>query len=71
VGPNLLDAFKKLDMIEHTAKILWLAHVARGGLDPLPPEAVEKLLATRRMLGIQGRNTLENRCGIPEGHHDA
>ncbi len=64
VGPNLLDAFKKLDMIEHTAKILWLAHMARGGLEPLPAEDVQKLLATRRLLGLTGRNTLENSCGI-------
>ncbi len=66
VGANLLDAFKKLDMIEHTARILWLAHVARGGLEPLPAEDVRKLLATRRLLGIQGRNTLENQCGLAE-----
>ncbi len=64
VGPNLLDAFKKLDMIEHTARILWLAHTARGGLEPLPPEDVKKLLATRKLLGIGGRNTLENNCGL-------
>jgi L-fuculose-phosphate aldolase len=63
LGTNLMDAFKKLDMIEHTARILWLAHVVRGGLDPLPPEAVSKLLATRRALGIETTNTLENRCG--------
>jgi L-fuculose-phosphate aldolase len=63
VGANLLDAFKKLDMVEHTAKILWLAHVVRGGLEPLPPDAVAKLLATRQQLGITGRNTLENSCG--------
>lgn len=64
VGTNLMDAFKKLDMIEHTAKILWLAHVVRGGLEPLPPEAVQKLLATRSQLGISTTNTLENRCGL-------
>jgi len=64
VGSNLMDAFKKLDMIEHTAKILWLAHVVRGGLEPLPPEAVSKLLATRRQLGISTTNTLENDCGL-------
>lgn len=68
LGANLMDAYKKLDMLEHTAKILWLAHVAKGGLDPLPPEAVEKMLATRAKLGITTRNTLENRCGIdPRG----
>lgn len=64
VGSNLMDAFKKLDMLEHTARILWLAHTARGGLEPLPEESVRKLLETRAQLGITGRNTLENRCGM-------
>ena len=63
LGTNLMDAFKKLDMVEHTARILWLAHAVRGGLSPLPPEAVEKLLATRGLLGITTKNTLENNCG--------
>lgn len=66
VGANLIDAFKKLDMLEHTARILWLAHTAKGGLDPLPEEAVRKLLETRALLGVEGRNTLENRCGLPK-----
>ncbi len=64
VGPNIMDAFKKLDMLEHTARILWLAHVARGGLSPLPDESVRKLLESRSALGIRTRNTLENRCGM-------
>ena len=64
LGSNLMDAFKKLDMLEHTAKILYLAHTLRGGLDPLPPEAVERLLQTRKLLGIDTTNTLENRCGL-------
>ena len=65
LGSNLMDAFKKLDMVEHTARILWLAHSLRGGVDPLPAEAVRKLLATRPGLGLQGLNTLENACGAP------
>ncbi|MFT4539260.1 MAG: L-fuculose-phosphate aldolase [Planctomycetota bacterium] len=65
VGSSLMDAYKKLDMLEHTARILWLAHVAKGGLEPLPDEAVRKLLETRGQLGLKGLNTLENRCGIP------
>lgn len=64
IGPNLMDAYKKLDMLEHTARILWLAHVCKGGLDPLPPEDVKKLLETRKLLGITTKNTLENRCGL-------
>lgn len=62
IGINLLDAFKKLDMLEHTAKILWLAHCV-GKVNPLPPEAVRKLLGTRQALGLKGVNTLENQCG--------
>jgi len=64
LGENLMDAYKKLDMLEHTARILYLAHTVKGGLEPLPPEAVAKLLATREALGIHTLNTLENRCGL-------
>jgi L-fuculose-phosphate aldolase len=64
LGANLMDAYKKLDMLEHTARILYLAHTVKGGLEPLPPESVRKLLETRRALGITTRNTLENRCGL-------
>jgi L-fuculose-phosphate aldolase len=65
LGANLMDAFKKLDMVEHTAKILWLVHALKGSIEPLPADAVQKLLDTRRALGIRGVNTLENRCGLP------
>lgn len=64
LGTNLLEAFKKLDMLEHTARILLLAMAVRGPLEPLPSEAVAKLLATRAALGITTTNTLENRCGL-------
>lgn len=63
LGSNLMDAYKKLDMVEHTARILWLAHMAGGGLKPMSDETVRKLLATRGMLGIDTPNTLENGCG--------
>jgi len=62
LGLHLMDAYKKLDMLEHTARILWLANCV-GTVKPLSPEAVAKLLATRRTLGIQTKNTLENSCG--------
>ncbi len=65
LGANLMDAFKKLDMVEHTARILWLAHALRGEVEPLPREAVAKLLATRAALGLRGVNTLETACGNP------
>ena len=66
LGTHLLDAYKKLDMVEHTCKILWLAHAVGGKAKPLSPEYVEKLLATREQLGIRTTNTLENRCALPD-----
>ncbi len=62
LGTNLLDAYKKLDMLEHTARILWIANCI-GTVKPLDPEAVQKLLGTRQKLGIRTLNTLENQCG--------
>lgn len=64
LGSNLMDAYKKLDMLEHTTRILYLAHTVRGGLEPLSDEAVRKLLETRRALGITTPNTFENQCGL-------
>jgi len=64
LGANLLDAYKKLDMIEHTARILWLAHSV-GHARPLSADYVRKLLATRQLLGIKSVNTLENNCAAP------
>ncbi len=66
MGTNLLDAYKKLDMVEHTAKILWLAHSVGAKLEPLDPEKVKKLLATRAALGLTTVNTLENSCARPK-----
>jgi len=64
LGANLLDAYKKLDMVEHTAKILYLAHSV-GHARPLEAGNVRKLLETRQKLGIETTNTLENRCAAP------
>lgn len=65
LGSNLMDAFKKLDMVEHTAKILWLVHALKGSVEPLPAEAVAKLLGTRQALGIHTTNTLATPCAPP------
>ena len=64
VGSNLMDAFKKLDMVEHMARILWLAH-AVGTVEPLPGDVVRKLLGTRKHLGIETKNVLEDRAQRP------
>lgn len=66
LGENLMDAFKKLDQLEHTARILWLAHTVKGELEPLPAVEVQKLLDSRAALGLTMLNTLESGCGMPK-----
>lgn len=42
VGATVDEALTRLEVLEHTAKITWLAHVA-GGARPLPDGEAEKL----------------------------
>jgi len=65
VGDDLFDAFKKMEMVEHTAKI---THAARtlGTVKPIAPPGVQKLLDTRKQLGIYTKNNLCDGCGAKE-----
>ena len=65
VGSDLFDAFKKMEMVEHTAKI---THAARtlGEVSPIAPAGVQALLDTRKTLGIYTKNNLCDGCGARE-----
>ena len=63
VGSDLFDAFKKMEMVEHTAKITHAARTLGGNVTPLPPPEVETLLETRKTLGITAKNNLCEGCG--------
>jgi len=65
VGTDLFDAFKKMEMVEHTAKI---THAARllGEVQPIAPPGVQQLLDTRKELGIYTKNNLCDGCGARE-----
>lgn len=65
VGSDLFDAYKKMEMVEHTAKI---THAARtlGVVRPIAPEGVKELLETRKSLGIYTKNNLCEGCGAKE-----
>ena len=61
VGPDVWQAYLKLETLEHTAKILH--RVAQiGPIAPLPPEQVAKLLETRRQLGYWRAGDEERFC---------
>jgi L-fuculose-phosphate aldolase len=73
VGTSVLDAYLKLESLEHTAKIIAQAHML-GEVRPLPPEQVMKIITTRQQWGF-ARSTDADEfckyCGVPHpnGQH--
>ncbi len=61
VGPDVWQAYLKLETLEHTATILHRA-AQLGPIAPLPPEQVAKLLETRRQLGYWRTGDEERFC---------
>lgn len=51
VGRSLAEAFQRMEVVEQTARVAIAAH-ALGGAHPLEAEAVMRLLALRRSLGL-------------------
>lgn len=68
LGSDLLDAYKKLEQIEHNAKITYMAHTL-GKVKTMTPEEVKKLLDTRKNLGIETTNVYCNQCGTNHPPH--
>jgi L-fuculose-phosphate aldolase len=54
VGTDLEQAYLRLELVEHYARILTVAH-ALGGVEALPREDLDKLLAARTKAGLGKR----------------
>jgi L-fuculose-phosphate aldolase len=67
VGKDLQEAYSKLEMLEHTARILSLSRVL-GPVSPLPKEEVARLLALAGRSPVDGMLLLDNEDGrvMPE-----
>lgn len=66
VGTSPLDAYLKLEKVEHTAHISYMLHVL-GRVEPLPPEEVARLLEFRRRkrpLAPEEEELLCKECGF-------
>lgn len=75
VGRDVMEAYLRLETLEHTAKIVALAKML-GGVTPLPPEQVSKLIQTRQAWGFARPGDDEEfcvACGVchPHGDHAA
>ncbi|MCI0711359.1 MAG: class II aldolase/adducin family protein [Chloroflexi bacterium] len=73
VGPDIWTAYLRLESLEHSAKILYMAQQLGGG-PSLPPEQVAKLLEMREKLGLARPGDNErycDHCGVchPTGTH--
>ncbi len=64
VGLDLLDAYKKLEQVEHNARITFMARLL-GQAREMSPDEVKRLLATRQDLGIATTNVYCTHCGMP------
>src|SRR3990172_6771398 len=74
VGRDVMEAYLRLETLEHTAKIVALAKLL-GGKPPLPPQHVQKLIQTRKEWGFARPGDEEEfclACGVchPHGQHN-
>ena len=63
VGTSVVDAYFKLEKMEHAAEITYRARML-GRATPLPGGEVDRLLDIRRKIGFKGRASVCNECGI-------
>ncbi|MBI5670796.1 MAG: class II aldolase/adducin family protein [Chloroflexi bacterium] len=61
VAKTVWDAYMRLETLEHTAKILYMAEMM-GGAHPIAPHQVEKLVDARRRLGLERPGDMERFC---------
>jgi L-fuculose-phosphate aldolase len=57
-GQDVWQAFFRMEMVEHFARITFVAEML-GGARPLPREEVEKLFAARARYNVNSRATME------------
>lgn len=60
-GPDVWDAFKKMEKVEHTALVNFYARQL-GAVKILPPDEIEKLKAIHDEMDLPGRTTILVSC---------
>lgn len=70
VANSVWEAYMRLETLEHTAKILFMAE-QMGGAHVIPPHQVDKLIVARQKLGLERPGDVERiraACGVrPQG----
>jgi L-fuculose-phosphate aldolase len=68
LGSDLLNAYHKMETLEHTASIVWKA-IQLGNMNVLPGYERDRLLALRDNYGLQGRVTTCDATPMPSNDH--
>ncbi|HTO93611.1 MAG TPA: class II aldolase/adducin family protein [Bacteroidota bacterium] len=69
LGPDLLNAYHKMETLEHTASIVWKA-IQLGNLNVLPAEERERLMTLREKFHLGGRVTSCDATPMPGSDRD-
>jgi len=70
LGTDLLNAYHKMETLEHTASIVWKA-IQLGNLNVLPPEERDRLMTLRDKFGLAGRVTTCDATPMASSAHPA
>jgi L-fuculose-phosphate aldolase len=70
LGTDLLNAYHKMETLEHTASIVWKA-IQLGNLNVLPPEERDRLMTLRDKFGLAGRVTTCDATPMASSGHPA
>jgi len=70
LGTSLLDAYHKMETLEHTASIVWKA-IQLGNLNVLPAEERDRLMTLREKFNIPGRVAACDATPMPSSTNDA
>jgi L-fuculose-phosphate aldolase len=68
LGSDLINAYHKMETLEHTASIVWKASQL-GNVNVLPEYERDRLLALRDNYGMQGRVTTCDAAPMPSNDH--
>ena len=64
LGPDLLNAYHKMETLEHTASIVWKA-IQLGNMNVLPAEERDRLMTLREKFNLPGRITACDATPMP------
>ena len=64
VGETLRAAYHKLEKLEHSAHVFWVAQTM-GQVISLSPEEIANLARMREQLGIGPAEDVYRTCGVP------